>query len=255
MLLAGDIGGTKTLLGLFEAAVPRPRPITHRSFVTLDYDDLPSIITEFTRDLTLTNGAIEGACFGVAGPVINDTAELTNVPWKVDARHIAERFGVRRVALLNDLQSLAYGLTVLDSAELCVLQDGKATHNVGNRCQRANFAALERRPGTVHVLRAGKLKTARIAIVTDVQQVRNTLGESIEGRRHPASAASDLLDRTDAASRREPLDGCGIALIYAIALPQTLLDNEALRREPVSIIGKRHHAPFDLSFRRSRHSR
>jgi glucokinase len=133
MLLAGDIGGTKTLLGLFEAAMPRPRPITHRSFVTLDHDDLPSIITEFTRDLSLANTTIESACFGVAGPVIDDTAELTNVPWKVDARHIAERFGVRRVALLNDLQSMAYGLVVLDDAELFVLQDGKAVRggNIG----------------------------------------------------------------------------------------------------------------------------
>jgi glucokinase len=133
MLLAGDIGGTKTLLGLFEAATPRPRPVTQRSFVTLDHDDLASIITEFTRDLSLANGAIEGACFGVAGPVINDTAKLTNVPWKVDARRIAERFGVRRVDLLNDLQSMAYGLTVLDGSELLVLQDGQAVRggNVG----------------------------------------------------------------------------------------------------------------------------
>ena len=51
MLLAGDIGGTKTLLGLFEAAMPRPRPITHRSFVTLDHDDLSSIITVHTRSV------------------------------------------------------------------------------------------------------------------------------------------------------------------------------------------------------------
>jgi glucokinase len=133
MLLAGDIGGTKTLLGLFEAATPRPRPITHRSFVTLDHDDLASIITEFTRGLSLANGAVEGACFGVAGPVLNDTAELTNVPWKIDARRIADRFGVRRVDLLNDLQSMAYGLTVLDGAELRVLQDGHAIQggNIG----------------------------------------------------------------------------------------------------------------------------
>ena len=133
MLLAGDIGGTKTLLGLFEAATPRPHPVTHRSFVTLDHDDLASIITEFMRGVSLANGAIEGACFGVAGPVINDTATLTNVPWQVDARRLAERFEVRRVDLLNDLQSMAYGLTVLDGDELLVLQDGQAVRggNIG----------------------------------------------------------------------------------------------------------------------------
>jgi len=133
MLLAGDIGGTKTLLGLFEAATPRPHPVTHRSFVTLDHDDLASIVTEFMRGVSLANGVIEGACFGVAGPVINDTATLTNVPWQVDARRLAERFEVRRVDLLNDLQSMAYGLTVLDGDELLVLQDGQAVRggNIG----------------------------------------------------------------------------------------------------------------------------
>jgi glucokinase len=126
MLLAGDIGGTKTLLGLFEAESPRPRAVAVRSFVTLEYDDLAAIVTEFTRDRAVASGAVEVACFGVAGPVINGTAELTNVPWRVDAPQIAETFGFHRVDLLNDLQAMAYSLTVLDDSEVCVLQDGDA---------------------------------------------------------------------------------------------------------------------------------
>jgi glucokinase len=133
MLLAGDIGGTKTLLGLFEAESPRPRAVVVQSFVTLEYDDLATIIAEFTRDRSLANGAVEGACFGVAGPVINDTAELTNVPWRVDARRIADTFGFRRVDLLNDLQAMAHCLTSLDDTEVHVLQDGVAARggNIG----------------------------------------------------------------------------------------------------------------------------
>ena len=61
MLLAGDIGGTKTLLGLFEVTSPRPRAVAVRTFVTLEYDDLASIITEFTRDRSLANGTIKGS--------------------------------------------------------------------------------------------------------------------------------------------------------------------------------------------------
>ena len=125
MLLAGDIGGTKTLLGLFDTAPRRPQSVATRSFVTLDFDGLSAIIAEFTRDLRLEKGAIASACFGVAGPVINGTAVLTNVPWKVEARRIADTFAVRRVDLLNDVQAMAYGLTVLDSAEMLVLQEGR----------------------------------------------------------------------------------------------------------------------------------
>lgn len=126
MLLAGDIGGTKTLLGLFDATPPRPRPVATRSFITLDFDGLSAIIEEFTRDLRLARGAICGACFGVAGPVFDGTAVLTNIPWNVDARHIAEIFGVGQVDLLNDVQAMAYGLTVLDAGEVLVLQPGQA---------------------------------------------------------------------------------------------------------------------------------
>jgi glucokinase len=126
MLLAGDIGGTKTLLGLFDGTPPRPRAIAIQSFVTLDFGDLGDIITEFTRSQTVASGPIEAACFGVAGPVIDDTAELTNVPWKVEAGSIADRFRFGRVDLLNDLQAMAYGLTVLHGSEVCVLQDGDA---------------------------------------------------------------------------------------------------------------------------------
>jgi glucokinase len=134
MLLAGDIGGTKTLLGLFEPAAPRPRPVAVRVFGTLDYSDLPSIVAEFLQDDAVKGAAIATACFGVAGPVIDEAAELTNVPWKVDARHVAARFTFARVMLLNDLQALACAVPVLEASEVHVLQDGGPlpSNKIGN---------------------------------------------------------------------------------------------------------------------------
>lgn len=126
MLLIGDIGGTKTLLGLFEPGTARPRPLAVRSFGTLDYADLPSMVAEFIRDDAVTPHTIEAACFGVAGPVIDESADLTNVPWRVDARQVARAFSLRQVTLLNDLQAMAYAVPVLHDAEVHVLQEGEA---------------------------------------------------------------------------------------------------------------------------------
>src|SRR6267154_1179757 len=97
MLLAGDIGGTKTLLGLFDAEPVRPRPIVVRSFSTLDYQDLPSMIAAFLEDDEAPRDRVGRASFGVAGPVLGESATLTNVPWRVEARGVASALGVTRV--------------------------------------------------------------------------------------------------------------------------------------------------------------
>src|SRR4051794_32463611 len=106
MLLAGDIGGTKTLLGLFDPRPARPRPIIVRTFTTLDFADLPAMIAAFQADPAVKGAPLDAACFGVAGPVTGDTAQLTNVPWHVDARQLARTFAIGRTALLNDLQAM-----------------------------------------------------------------------------------------------------------------------------------------------------
>ena len=138
MILAGDIGGTKTLLGLFDAIPARPRPVLVRSFGTLDHPDLPTMIAEFMKlkegvEARRTHGAIESACFGVAGPVVDDTVKVTNVPWFVDARLVAAALGIPGVALLNDLEALAHAVPVLRESETHVLQDGEALRggNIG----------------------------------------------------------------------------------------------------------------------------
>ncbi|MCU1381454.1 MAG: Glucokinase [Acidobacteria bacterium] len=138
MILAGDIGGTKTLLGLFDAVTARPRPVVVRSFGTLDHPDLQTMIAEFLEaedaaDARATHGGVEIACFGVAGPVVDGTVKVTNVPWFVDARRVASALGVARVSLLNDLEALAHAVPVLRESETHVLQEGEAMRggNIG----------------------------------------------------------------------------------------------------------------------------
>ena len=138
MILAGDIGGTKTLLGLFDAVPARPRPVVVRSFGTLDHPDLQTMIAEFLKDdeaagARAAHGAIESACFGVAGPVVGETVKVTNVPWFVDARRVATALGMARVSLLNDLEALAHAVPVLRESETHVLQEGEAMRggNIG----------------------------------------------------------------------------------------------------------------------------
>jgi glucokinase len=138
MLLAGDIGGTKTLLGLFDALPARPRPVLVRSFTTLDYVDLQTMITGFLQtpeaaEARATRPTIESASFGVAGPVVDGTVKVTNVPWFVDARRVAASLGIARVMLLNDLEALAYAVPVLRESETLALQDGEALRggNIG----------------------------------------------------------------------------------------------------------------------------
>ncbi len=125
MLIAGDVGGTKTLLGVFERTGARPRLVSVRSFATLDFTDLPSMIRAFLRDCAVAGDAITSAAFGVAGPVIDNTAELTNVPWRVDGPRVAREFALEHVTVLNDLQAMAYSVPVLQADELHVLQEGR----------------------------------------------------------------------------------------------------------------------------------
>jgi glucokinase len=124
MLLSGDIGGTKTLLGIFAAAPDRPRAVEVGEFVTLDYDGLEPMVAEFLRAQGIDPERIEAACFGAAGAVTGQVARLTNVPWLVDAAQVQEELGFKRASVINDLQALAYGVTVLEPSELHTLQVG-----------------------------------------------------------------------------------------------------------------------------------
>jgi glucokinase len=122
MLLAGDVGGTKTLLGLFEAGDPRPVPQLTRSYPTAEFASLEEVLDAFLGEAGVA-APITAAAFGVAGPVVDDHAALTNVAWSITAGHIRARLRVP-VALLNDLAAIAHAVGLLTPDEVAVLQEG-----------------------------------------------------------------------------------------------------------------------------------
>ena len=123
MLLAGDVGGTKTLLGLFERGERRPRAIETRTYPTNSFGSFTEILDAFARDVHQPF-SIDAAAVGVAGPVAGDSASLTHIVWDITADEIRARFGMARVRLLNDLQAMATSVGALTTDELAVLQEG-----------------------------------------------------------------------------------------------------------------------------------
>jgi glucokinase len=124
MILAGDVGGTKTLLGLFTPDPERPSPVEVGEFATLEYDTLETMIEEFLQAWKVESRHLRAASFGAAGAVKSQVARMTNVPWIVDAASISERTGIKRCRILNDLEALAYSVRVLRADELATLQAG-----------------------------------------------------------------------------------------------------------------------------------
>ncbi len=123
MIVGGDVGGTKTLLGLFEPAARRPRLLTTGSYVTNTYGSFTEILDEFERSVGRPR-TIDAAVIGVAGPVIGGVSRLTNISWDIAAAEIASRLGTARVRLLNDLEAMANSVDVLTADEVEVLQEG-----------------------------------------------------------------------------------------------------------------------------------
>jgi glucokinase len=119
VILAGDIGGTKTVLALCGDALAIAREAT---YPCADYPSLEAIVDEF---LTPADRAqLTGACFGVAGPVVENAAKITNLPWTIAGAALSQQLGGIPVALLNDLQATALGCLVLPASAFAVLQPG-----------------------------------------------------------------------------------------------------------------------------------
>lgn len=121
MLLTGDIGGTKTVLALIDEERGVHSPIQETRFLSDDYPSLEAIITEFLADKSVS---VDMAAFGVAGPVVNDRVEVTNLPWVIDAKTITAAFNIQHVFLLNDLEAIANAVPNLTPADLHTLNPG-----------------------------------------------------------------------------------------------------------------------------------
>jgi glucokinase len=133
MLLASDLGGTKTLVGLFKRTEGRPELLDTREFPTLDFPGLSAIIVSFLQATGTRPNEIEAACLGVAGPIIKQVVRLSNVPWRVDGQEVIETTGIPRLWLLNDVEAMAYAVSALAADELHTLQEGVFNAD-GNMC-------------------------------------------------------------------------------------------------------------------------
>lgn len=137
MILAGDVGGTKTVLAICD---PSLAIVREAIYPCAEYPSLEAILDAFLRPPRvidprgpasepgpLGRRGLTSACFGVAGPVVAGTAKITNLPWTIDAAVLASLLGGIPVALLNDLQATALGMLVLPDAAFAVLQPATAT--------------------------------------------------------------------------------------------------------------------------------
>jgi glucokinase len=124
MIIAGDIGGTKTNVALFEAGQGVVgSPLAQQSYPSARYGSLEEILTDFVRQHP--RARITHACFGVAGPVVRGHIDATNLAWKVHDVKLAEAIGVPSVRLINDLEATAYGIGELGPEQLYTLNEGE----------------------------------------------------------------------------------------------------------------------------------
>ncbi len=121
-VLAGDIGGTKTRIGVFEVRPDGPQVIDEQSFASADFDGLDEIVARFLESREVACGA---ACFGLAGPVTGRRIRITNLPWVVDAERLEAVTGISSVVLINDLEATAWGVTAMGEGALATLNPGR----------------------------------------------------------------------------------------------------------------------------------
>jgi glucokinase len=122
IILAGDVGGTKTALALFETSGRGPVLVREDTLSSREHPTLEAAIERFLS--VGSRPAIAGACLGVAGPVVEGRCVATNLPWVIDERTLAAEIPSPRVKLLNDLEVAAHGVLGLPDAELRTLQPG-----------------------------------------------------------------------------------------------------------------------------------
>jgi glucokinase len=131
-ILAGDIGGTKTNLALFENSGQESSSFDEQIFPSADYDGLESITAEFLSSREIQ---IDAACFGIAGPVIDGVGRTPNLPWVVSEKSLNGALHLEGVRLINDLEATAHGISTLEPDQLVML-------NAGERNETGNIALI-----------------------------------------------------------------------------------------------------------------
>jgi len=209
IVLAGDVGGTKTRLGLFEVTRGRLHLLFEKTFLNKNYKGLENIVVGFLKE----QKGITAVCFGVAGPVTEEMVIATNLPWWIDIQSLRKALPFGNVEVINDLVANAYGISVLKKEDF-------------------------------EILNAGKIRTGNQALIS----AGTGLGEAIlfwDGQQHVPSPSEGghaefgprnhleleffhyLSDRFDHVSYERVLSGEGLFSIY-----QFLMDSKKFGSEP-----------------------
>jgi glucokinase len=126
MLLAGDIGGTKTDLAIFSPQAGPHSPLVQAEVFSADYPSLQALAAEFLKSVRVP---VESACFDVAGPVINGRVKTTNLPWVMDEASLAKDLNLKFVHLMNDLEAVAWAIPLLRPNDVETLNVGEPVPN------------------------------------------------------------------------------------------------------------------------------
>ncbi|AFJ02429.1 Glucokinase [Methylophaga frappieri] len=119
--LAADIGGTKTILRLFDS---QEQVLLQHYYVSAEFADFESLLADFFSRIESTLLPIRVACFAVAGPVNKTVAHVTNLPWQLDAERLRQKWPIQQVELMNDFAAVAAGIAQLTTDDLRILQTG-----------------------------------------------------------------------------------------------------------------------------------
>jgi glucokinase len=127
MILAGDVGGTKVHLAMYDFTEGKLKYTRDKQYPAKEYSGLEGIVKEF-----LGTDKVSAACFGVPGPVRDGRLRLTNLPWTLDSRELAKNLQIDHVFLINDLEANGYGVAELGPDQIYTLSEGDASQ-IGNR--------------------------------------------------------------------------------------------------------------------------
>jgi glucokinase len=226
-ILVGDIGGTKTSLAIFSSKSGLSTPLAEATFSSQDYSSLEAIVLEFLLRVKIR---VDLASFGVAGPVVNGEARITNLPWVMDEKRLTDALGFSRVHLINDLMALAHAAPLLESKDILTLNKGRTV------------------PGGVIAVVAAGTGLGQAYLMWDGAQYRVYPSEGGHADFAPANALEaqlllHLLDRFKHVSTERVCSGIGLANIYDFLKehrhgdePDWLAEQLAAVRDPVPII-------------------
>ncbi len=132
MILAGDVGGTKVHLALYEFSSGKLKQVRQHRFPAHEFGSLDEVVLRFLTEGGTDAAKIEAACFGCPGPVRDGRIKLTNLPWSLDVRELRESLKIEHIFLINDLEANGYGINELSEDAIFTLHPGDPA-SVGHR--------------------------------------------------------------------------------------------------------------------------